>query len=133
MTAVKCLSVHHFSADYIFCPVGLFSSFSYLKLEFRFSRCYGHCRCCTFYFVLHILFLVMNRLNKTEVAIFISLMWTLLPWDLTYQNLFGSTLTKKHSCEIILKSIQASIRLAVAELFNYQKANDKIFLCKILV
>ena len=34
--------------------------------------------------------LVMNRLNKTEFAIFISLMWYLLLKDLTHKNLFNS-------------------------------------------
>ena len=38
--------------------------------------------------VLYILLLLMSRLNKTELAIFISLIWSLLPKDLTYQNLF---------------------------------------------
>ena len=38
--------------------------------------------------VLHISLLVMNRLNKTEFAIFISLMWSLLPKALTNLNLF---------------------------------------------
>ena len=33
--------------------------------------------------VLHTSLLVMNRLNKTEFAICISLMWSLLPKDLT--------------------------------------------------
>ena len=32
-------------------------------------------------------YLLMNRLNKIEFAIFISLMWSLLPQDLTNQNL----------------------------------------------
>ena len=36
--------------------------------------------------MLTILLLVMNRLNKIEIAIFISLMWSLLPKDLTNQN-----------------------------------------------
>ena len=31
---------------------------------------------------------VMNRLNKTEFAIYSSLMWSLLPKDLTNQNIF---------------------------------------------
>ena len=38
--------------------------------------------------VLHISVLVMNRLNTTESAIFIYLVYPLLPWDLTIQNLF---------------------------------------------
>ena len=38
--------------------------------------------------VLYILLLLMSRLNKSELAIFISLIWPLLPKDLTYQNLF---------------------------------------------
>ena len=38
--------------------------------------------------MLHTSLLVMNRLNKTEFAIFISLMWSLLPRDLTNNNLF---------------------------------------------
>ena len=38
--------------------------------------------------VLHISLLVMNRLNKTEFAVFSSLMQSLLPRDLTYQILF---------------------------------------------
>ena len=36
--------------------------------------------------MLHAALLVMNRLYKTEVAIFISLMWSLLPKDLINQN-----------------------------------------------
>ena len=39
--------------------------------------------------MLHTPLLVMNRLNKTEFAIFISLTWSLLPKDLTNQNLFN--------------------------------------------
>ena len=40
--------------------------------------------------MLHILLLVMNRLNKTEFAIFTPLMKSLLLKDLTYQNLLYS-------------------------------------------
>ena len=40
--------------------------------------------------VLHISLLVMNKLNKTEFAIFVSLMSSLLPKDLTNQNVFIS-------------------------------------------
>ena len=36
--------------------------------------------------VFHISILVMNRLNTTESAIFISLVYSLLPKDLTIQN-----------------------------------------------
>ena len=42
--------------------------------------------------MLHISLLVMNRLNKTEYAIFISLILSLLQKDLTNQNLFPSFL-----------------------------------------
>ena len=38
--------------------------------------------------MLHISLLAMNRLNKTQLAIFISLMQSLLPKDLTIRNLF---------------------------------------------
>ena len=38
--------------------------------------------------MLHILLLVIKRLNNTEFAIFISLMKSLFPRDLTNQNLF---------------------------------------------
>ena len=37
--------------------------------------------------MLHLPLLVINRLNKTEFAIFIPLMWSLLYWDLTNQYL----------------------------------------------
>ena len=37
--------------------------------------------------MLHIPLLVMNRRNKTEFAIYISLMWSLFPRNLTNQNL----------------------------------------------
>ena len=37
--------------------------------------------------MLHIISLVMNGVNKTEFAIFSSLMWPLLPKDLTNQKL----------------------------------------------
>ena len=40
--------------------------------------------------MLHISLLIMNRLSKTEFAIFISLMWTLLSKDLSNQNLFSN-------------------------------------------
>ena len=30
----------------------------------------------------------MNRLNKTEFSVFVPLMWSLLPRDLTIQNIF---------------------------------------------
>ena len=39
----------------------------------------------------HMPLLVMNRLNKTEFAIFISLMQSLLPKDLTILNVFTFT------------------------------------------
>ena len=38
--------------------------------------------------MLHVSLLVMNRPNKTEFAIFVSLMQSLLSRDLTNQNLF---------------------------------------------
>ena len=56
-----------------------------MKIEFCFRRCKGT------WPVLHISVLVINRLNTTESAIFISLMYSLLPKDLTIQNLFVST------------------------------------------
>ena len=37
--------------------------------------------------MLHISLLVLTRLNKTDFAIFITLMWSLLPKDLTTLNL----------------------------------------------
>ena len=55
--------------------------FSHLKIEVHFNLCYGACP------VLHIPLLVMNRLNKTEFAIFIPLKWSLLSKDLTDWNL----------------------------------------------
>ena len=39
--------------------------------------------------MLHSSLLVMNRQNKTEYAIFISLMWSLLPKDLLIKTYFS--------------------------------------------
>ena len=68
-------------------PLGSLSSFLAFilknkKIEIRLSRCLGA------WPVLHTSLLVMGRLNKTEFAIFISLMKSLIPRDLTNQNLF---------------------------------------------
>ena len=68
MAAVEHLPVHHHSADYIF-PDLLGSLGSAEAAE-------GDCQCCTF-ILLHI-----KRLNKTEFAISVSLMCSLLPKDL---------------------------------------------------
>ena len=53
---------------------------SHSKIEFCLSQCKGA------WPVLHTSLLVMNRLNKREFAIFISLMWSLLSRDLTNQD-----------------------------------------------
>ena len=45
--------------------------------------------------MLHISLLVMNRPNKTKFAIYISLKQSLLPKDLTIQNLFYGDLVYK--------------------------------------
>ena len=64
MAAEKRLPVHHHSADYIFWSICITEFiFSYLKIEFRLSRCLGT------WPVLHTSLLVMNRLNTTEFAI----------------------------------------------------------------
>ena len=87
VAAAKRLPVHHHSTDYMFSdPLGSFGSFWVsLKIEFRWIRCLGAGggggrvdggRCCS------ILFLHMNRLNKTESALFVSLMLSLFPKDL---------------------------------------------------
>ena len=78
MAAVKRLPVHHHGANYFFVvpKFGIIEfMFNHLKIEFRLSRCYGARP------VLHISLLVMSRLSKTEFAIFVSLMWSLLPRD----------------------------------------------------
>ena len=78
----KRLPVHHHSADYIFWSFGIIEFiFSHLKIEFRLSWCLGA------WAVLNISLLVMNRINKTEFAIFISLILPLPPNGLAYQNL----------------------------------------------
>ena len=48
--------------------------------------------------MLHTSLLVMNRLNKTEFAIFISLMWSLLPRNLIKQSLFVFTAAGVATC-----------------------------------
>ena len=63
VAAVKRLPVHHHSAFWSIWITEFI--FSYLKIEFRLSRCLGA------WSVLHTSLLVMNRLNKTEFAIFI--------------------------------------------------------------
>ena len=58
--------------------------------------------------VLHISLLVMNRLNKTEFATFILMMCSLLPKDLTNQNLFIFTAAGVVPCgdrKIIIEQI----------------------------
>ena len=61
------------------------SILSHIKIEFRLNRCYGALP------VMHISLLVMNRLSKTEFAIFISSLWSLLPRAVTNQNLLCQT------------------------------------------
>ena len=90
MAAVKPLPVHHLNADYI-----MFWSFRIIEFIFGITE---------------YIFILENRIplrpvlggvsgvalfitgheqtQKTEFAIFISLMWSLLPEDLTNQNLF---------------------------------------------
>ena len=54
---------------------------SYFEMTSCLSRCYRA------WSVLYILLVVMNRLSKTEYVVFISLVYSLLPKDLTVQNL----------------------------------------------
>ena len=83
VAAVKRLPIHYRSADYIFWSFGIIEFiFRYFKIEFHLDRCYGA------WPALYTSLLVMNRPNKTKFAIFISLMWSLLPRDLSNQNLF---------------------------------------------
>ena len=44
--------------------------------------------------MLHISVLVMNRTDTTESAIFMELVYSLLPQDLTFQNMFTVELQK---------------------------------------
>ena len=75
MAAEKRLAVHHYSADYIFLFVGiiglilsLFEHIVPLKPVLG-----GRGQCCT------ITLLHVNRLNKTDSAIFVSMMCCLFP------------------------------------------------------
>ena len=87
MAAVERLLVHHHSAEYIF---GSFRTIEFIvsqseniaPLKAVLAGVAG----------VHISLLVMNRLNRIEFAIFISLMHFLFPKALTIQNLFNPTL-----------------------------------------
>ena len=78
-------------------------SFSRLKIEFRLRRCQGA------WPVLHRSLLVMNRLNKTDLAIFISSKWFLLSTDLTDQNLFTFTAASVVTCGGLKRSPRTSL------------------------
>ena len=50
----------------------------------------------------------MNRLSKAEFAIFSSFMWSLLPKDLTNQNLFTYLLTLLRNKGLLMKPLNMS-------------------------
>ena len=70
VSAVKCLPVHNHSANYVFWPFGIIVPLSSAEAGSR-----GRGQCCIFT-LLH-----TSRLNKTESAIFVTLMCSLLPED----------------------------------------------------
>ena len=85
VAAVKRLPMHHHSADYIFSGLLVLFGIGLILSQFE-NRVLlvgskGRGQCCT------ITLLHMNRLNKTESAIFVFLMYFLLPKDL-YSELF---------------------------------------------
>ena len=83
LLTVKSLPVHHYKTDYIFWTFGIIEFiFSHLKIEFRLIKpVLGG--------VVGVAHLITGheQTNTTESAIFIALMWSLLPKDLTI-NLF---------------------------------------------
>ena len=83
MAAVKRLPVHNIVQIIFSDPVGSLGSFIViLKIRVQPKLVVGgRGWCCTFSL------LIMNRLNKNESAIFIYLVHSLLPRDLTIQNL----------------------------------------------
>ena len=82
VAAVKRIPVHHYSADNIFWFFGINeSNSSYFENRVLLKPVLGA------WPVLHVSLLVMNRLDTTEFATFIILMFFFLPKDLTIQNL----------------------------------------------